>query len=383
MQEPDRALLERPSFIRVLHVIDKLSMDGVNPSSVARLLVDWNRWAPSSGFEMVVVNLRYDRGCDFVEENGVRLEWFRSGAFRLPRDVRKVRELAEKHRAQILHGHGYYASYLVRLAAPGCGCRAVIHEHAVLKKKPWFWIGDWLLRNRTDCGVAVSHGVRDFMANARCVPEEKIAVIYDGIDLGRFSVNVPPPSLRRKFGLPEEAWIAGVAARLREEKGVHFFVQAAHRLHQELPQMHFVVAGDGPQREDLLAQARALGLDSGTLQFLGHVDEIPSLLTALDAVVVPSIREGFGLSVVEAMACGKPVVATAVGGIPEAVGSPENAILVPPADPEALAKGIRRLYEDPQLAAELGEKGRRNAQRFSIQQSAAQLGELYRNLLSR
>jgi glycosyltransferase involved in cell wall biosynthesis len=373
---------ERAKPVRVLHVIDKLSMDGVNPSSCARLLVDWNRWAPSAGFEMVVVNLRYDRGCDFLERQGVRLEWFRSGAQHFLRDIRRIRELARKYDAQVLHGHGYYASYLVRIAAAKCGCKAVIHEHAVLKKKPWFWLGDWLLRNRTDKGVAVSWGVRDFMARARCVPLDKIEVIYDGIDLDRFAVGRSKEELRKVFDLPSGTWIAGVVARLREEKGVDVFLRAADLVRREASDLTFVVAGDGPQRGELESLALSLDLADGTLRFLGHVDDVPALLAALDVVVVPSLREGFGLSVVEAMACGRPVVASEVGGIPEVVGKWDNAILVPPGDPQALAAGILKLYRDPELARLLGERGRQNAGRFGIQQSASQLGELYRRLVT-
>lgn len=368
-------------LIRVLHVIDKLSMDGVNPSSIARVLVDWNRHAASSGFDMVIVNLRYDRGCDFVQKEGAKLEWFRSGGLHLFRDARRIRELAKKYDAQILHAHGYYASYLVRMAAPRCGCKAVVHEHAVLKKKPWFWLGDWLLRKRTDMGMAVTNAVRDFMARDRCVPAEKTEIVWYGVDLDRFVIRESQERLRERFGFPPDAFMVGVASRLREEKGVQHFVRAAALIREQVPSAVFAVAGDGPQRDELHKLARSLNLNPEVFRFLGHVSDIPAFLSAVDVVVIPSLREGFGLSIIEAMACGRPVVASNVGGIPEVVGDPGNAILVPPGSPQAICEGVLRLLRDPELARTLGEKGRKNAARFSIEERTAHLGRLYRKLV--
>jgi glycosyltransferase involved in cell wall biosynthesis len=166
-------------------------------------------------------------------------------------------------------------------------------------------------------------------------------------------------------------------ARLDPQKGLGDLLEAAARV----PDASFVVAGDGPDRERLGETARSLGLHDRVC-FLGHRDDVPDLLRSCDVFVLPSLYEGFPLSVLEAMAAGKPVIATAVGGTPEAVSDGETGFLVPPGDPSALAAAIRAVLSDPVLARRLGSAGRERACRtFSAAEMVRHVVRLYEDIL--
>ena len=147
--------------------------------------------------------------------------------------------------------------------------------------------------------------------------------------------------------------------RLVAIKGHDVFLHATVRLAQTYPTAHFLVVGDGERREDLQSLAIALGVGE-RVHFLGWRRDIPTILAGLDIVVLPTILdfEGTPLAVIEALASAKPVVATCVGGVPEVVRDGETGLLVPPRDPEALAKAISRLLEDPIMGQQLGASGR-------------------------
>jgi glycosyltransferase involved in cell wall biosynthesis len=223
-----------------------------------------------------------------------------------------------------------------------------------------------LLSRLTDRFVCVS---RDGLtrAVAQGVPRAKAALLWNGIDLGRFRPTGPVP------GGP-----AVVVARLSPEKDVANFVRAAALLRDQEPAFRGLVAGDGPCRDDLRRESadRRLG---GVLEYLGVVRDVPPLLARAGVFVLPSLAEGISLTLLEAMACGLPVVATAVGGTPEAVEDGVTGLLVPAADPAALAAAVRRVWRDPELGRRLGAAGRRRAERhFDVARLARSYEALYR-----
>ena len=203
--------------------------------------------------------------------------------------------------------------------------------------------------------LAVSSEVESRLCGDFGVPESKVRVVRNGVPLAAFDCS-PDPVLRDMLGAGGTAPIVLTAARLHHQKGhVHLLEAAAL-----VPEARFVIVGDGPERETLEALARTLGVES-RVRFLGYREDIAQLLASCDLFVLPSLYEGLPISVLEAMAAGKPVIATAIGGTREAVIDGVTGLLVPPADSRALAAGIRRVIADGSLALRLGESGRARA----------------------
>jgi glycosyltransferase involved in cell wall biosynthesis len=189
--------------------------------------------------------------------------------------------------------------------------------------------------------------------------------IYYGLPL-----PVPPidrrearAALRAELKLPADAVLIGGAGRLTTQKGFTYALQAFKRIEREFPEAHLLIAGDGPLNMPLKAEARQLGL-ARRVHFLGWRTDIPNVLAGLDVFVMPSLWEGFGLVLLEAMAQALPVVGSAVSAIPEIVAHGETGLLVPPRDPDALADALRTLLRDPALMRHLGMLGEDRLERM-------------------
>jgi glycosyltransferase involved in cell wall biosynthesis len=208
-----------------------------------------------------------------------------------------------------------------------------------------------------------------------------ISLIYNGVDLARYSAQAACPTLLSEYQIPAGAPIVGVVARLEAEKGHPTLLEAWPAVLGAAPDAHLLVVGEGSQRELLEAQAASLGLLNGrssSITFTGRRDDVPAVTAALDVAVLPSYREAQGLSILEAMALSRPVVASAVGGIPEMIDDGRTGLLVPPHDPGALAAAIVRLIEDPDLAARIGRAGHDLVhERFCVEQMVRAVETIY------
>jgi glycosyltransferase involved in cell wall biosynthesis len=176
-----------------------------------------------------------------------------------------------------------------------------------------------------------------------------ISLIYNGVDLTRYAEPDVCGTLHDEFPIPVGAPIVGVVARLEPEKGHPTLLDAWPAVVAAVPQAHLLIVGEGSQREPLEAQAAALGISS-SVTFTGRRDDVPAVTAALDVAVLPSYREAQGLSILEAMALSRPVVASAVGGIPEMIEHGRTGLLVPPHDPDALSSAVVRLLRDHPFA---------------------------------
>jgi glycosyltransferase involved in cell wall biosynthesis len=226
--------------------------------------------------------------------------------------------------------------------------------------------------------IAVSEGVARRMRTRLGVPDRKIQVIRNGVEGGSAPLQADP-GLRAALAGSIVGPIVLTVARLDAQKGHGYLLAAA----ADMPDVTFVLAGEGPERASLEAQARRLGIAS-RVRFLGHREDVPELLAACDVFVLPSRYEGLPLSVLEAMAAARPVVATAIEGTDEIVVHGETGLLVPPAAPSALADGIRTVLSDPALAARMGQAGRKRACReFSTSRMVDDVSSAYDELLER
>jgi glycosyltransferase involved in cell wall biosynthesis len=246
---------------------------------------------------------------------------------------------------------------------------------------PWaknIYLQQQLVAAAVDQYIAVSDVVARQLCHSFHAPAAKVKTIHNSIPLTLY--NGPAnqalkANLNRGTGVP----VVLTIARLDKQKGHNFLLEAV----RQLPEAVFVLAGSGPEGEALQAQARALAIADRVL-FLGHRPDVPDLLASCDLFVLPSLYEGFPLSILEAMAAGKAVVATAVGGVPEAVLDGQTGLLVPPADPAALANAIRSLLSAPSLAAKMGAGGKARVQSaFSVDVMAQQICHTYEELLDK
>ncbi len=172
-----------------------------------------------------------------------------------------------------------------------------------------------------------------------------ISLIYNGVDLTRYSEPDICGTLHSEYPISPDSPIVGVVARLEPEKGHPTLLEAWPAVIAAVPKAHLLIVGEGSQREALEAQVKALGIGK-SVTFTGRRDDVPAVTAALDVAVLPSYREAQGLSILEAMALSRPVVASAVGGIPEMIEHGRTGLLVPPREPAALAAAIVRLLTD-------------------------------------
>ncbi len=220
--------------------------------------------------------------------------------------------------------------------------------------------------------IAVSQHVTQRLLQKLRWPARKVQVIHNCV--AATMVDCMAYDTKRE-GPP----IILTVARLDEQKGHRYLLEAA----VQVPEAQFILAGDGPLRASLEAQARSLGLE-GRVHFLGYRSDIPDLLAGCDVFVLPSLYEGLPLSILEAMSVGKPVIATQIGGTNEAVIPSETGLLIPPANPAALAAAIRAILSDQSLAQRLALAGRYRVEReFSAAAMVQQVTNVYAELLAR
>lgn len=290
------------------------------------------------------------------------------------KSVAALRGLADRTGAALLHANGSramaYAGAAGRLAR-----RPVVWHVRIVERDPLL---DRLLGALADLVIVISQAV------ARRFPRRlapKLRVVPNGVDLARFSPRPASPELRAALGVPAAAPCVVSVGRFVAFKGYAHLVDAAAALERERPGVHWVLVGDGELRPALEAQALRLGLGA-QVHFTGWRDDVPALVALGDLFVLPSLNEPFGRVLIEAMATGKAVVATAAGGVPEIVVHGETGLLVPPGDPGALAAAVRELLDDAPRGARLGAAGRRRAETvFSLAGHVAAVERVYGEVL--
>lgn len=292
--------------------------------------------------------------------------------------------LVRRERPDVIHAFLFRANLLARVVGKLCRVPVVIssyHElellrarrYALLDRLTWHW---------SAAMSCCSDAVRAFILSRVGGDAARYVTLPFGVDPGRFREG--PGTDRRELGLPSEGPVIGTVCRLVEPtKGLSVLLQAFAELTGKPGQesCRLLIVGDGPARGQLECLASRLGIVRQVL-FAGLRRDVPRLLPLLDVFVLPSLYEGFGIAILEAMAAGRPVVATAVGGVPEFVRSGETGLLVPPDDPAALARAIQEVLARPAWAATLARRARDSVRsRFAIDAVVRQHEDLYEQLL--
>jgi len=288
----------------------------------------------------------------------------------------KLSFLMKRKRCQLAHFHDAHSLSLGLRAASWAKVPIIVAHRRVDFPLGRNFFSKKKYGPRVDSIIAISEGVKKVLIEAG-VPPEKIAVIPSGIDFSVFEEVKDSDFLRREFGFAADDFLVGIVAALEDHKGHIYLFQATKIVRQHSPKIKLIVVGTGSLRLELESKSQQLGIED-IVFFLGFREDVPRILASLDLFVLSSHLEGLGSSLLDAMACGLPVVATRTGGIPEIVHHRETGLLVPPKDPEALARAIIELYHDRNLARYLAERGQQYVRRhFSAEAMADRVIELY------
>lgn len=368
---------QRP--IKVLHLITSLEVGGAQHG----MLLGLPRIAPGR-YEHVICSIM-DRMQMAPQFEGAGIKVLSLGLNRKT-DLGvalRLRSLLKKERPDILHTYLLHGNILGRLVGRLVGVPKIIgSERTIGQARLWGRLATKLTNPLTDAVEVNSEVGGKAIQKDLGVPAGKIEVVRSGLDLAAFGNSAKRDDIRAELGLSDDQHLVLLIGRLRSVKGVEYGIRAFTSALIEQPNMHMALAGEGDQLNHLKTVADQLGAPD-QITFLGVRNDLPDLLSAADSILIPSLNEGFPRTAIEAMAAGKPIIATQVGGTPEAVIDGETGILVPAKDVEKMSEALIDLANDRELQARLGFAGRKRAeQNYSVENYAARLDGLYRQLLN-
>ena len=268
--------------------------------------------------------------------------------------VRTFSRLFTSQQPDLVHAHGYHAALVCGLAAKRATPRPpfVFTAHTLpfgVRRPLLRRIGEWLAYRhaiaRADRIITVSDAVGQALARISRRAAGKCVTVHNGIDASVFRASTDYDVEKEELGLHPSAVVVGVVARLSHEKGVDVFICAAELISEHVPNIEFLIVGDGPERERLQALAHTHHVLGNTV-FTGARLDIPAVLSVVDVLAIPSRSEAFSLAALEGLSAGLPIVAARVGGIPEVLEGAPNAFLVPPEDARALAQQIMTVLSE-------------------------------------
>jgi len=306
---------------------------------------------------------------------GPRAEFDLGAAWRLARVLRRLRP-------DIVHAHDAHGTAMAALALPMLGSSARAPRLVVSRRVDFHLRGNSFSRwkhRQVDCFIAASEAIRRVLL-ADGIPPERTATVHEGIDIDHVRA-APRVDLHEALFLPHGAPLVGNVAALVPHKGQRYLIEAARLVVREAPDVRFVILGEGELRGRLARRIHELRLDKHVL-LPGFRTDVLGCHKAFDLFVMSSITEGLGTSILDAMACGRAVVATRAGGIPEIVEHGATGLLVEPRDPPALARAILELMRDPARRARMGAAGEaRVAERFTAERMAAETAAAYERVV--
>ena len=359
---------------RVIHVITRLDHGGSAQNTMLTALGH-----DRAQFEPIVVaghsgcwdaqggQLATEENCRKLEKAAIRWVLLPS----LTREVHPIKDaqalwqlirLFLHERPALVHTHTSKAGVLGRIAAWITRVPVIVHTpHGHVFYGHFGPFQSWLflqiervLTVITDRLIALTDAERQDHLDRAVGKADRFSVVPSGIDRERFGrARAQGKHKPDWFGCPPDALVVGSVGWLTDIKGHEYLIAAVAKLKQDFPSLHLVIIGSGDRHDDLLQQAESAGL-RGAVHLLGHRDDVEACLAGMDLFVLPSLNEGMGRALIEAMAAGLPVIASRVGGIPAVISHERTGLLVPPRDADALAEALRRLLDRPEWAKQLG-----------------------------
>ncbi|HEV8339863.1 MAG TPA: glycosyltransferase [bacterium] len=305
-----------------------------------------------------------------------------------PYDLRVIARLSRHlrgRRTDLLHSHLPYTGVIGRVAGRLAGVAASIYtEHNLQERYHWVTrAANQLTMPLSDAVVAVSDEVRGSLARRPIARHARMVTIRNGVDAaGLRQAAAGGAGVREEFGIPLDAPLIGVVNVFRPQKRLDLWISAAQLISAAEPRAHFMIVGDGPSAEALRRQAEEKGL-AGRIHFPGLRRDAPRLIASFDVFMLSSVYEGLPVAALEAMALGRPVVATRVGGLPGLIVEGRHGYLVTPGDPGALAERVLHLLRQPELRRRVGTaSAQRVADQFGIETMVRATESLYEAVLA-
>jgi len=365
---------------KIAYIINNLTVGGAE-----KLLLSTVKRLNKEKYDITVCPMLKDNALlnDF-QRTGVKVRCLNMSNKRDIRGLLKLHQFFRSYKIDIVHTHLLEADIFGRFAAIWAKVPIIITTtHSVdgwklnsrrYKTKCRLFLNG-IADKHSDAIITVSDYVKNFLIEHEGTDPKKIHVIKNGIEIHKNNKNSKPSFDK------QETIVLGSVGRLFEEKGFEYLLRAFQKAQNQYLNLKLLIAGDGPLRVELEKLADDLKITSG-IEFMGVVDDIPTFLSKLDIFILSSIQEGIPLGLLEAMAAGKPVIATKVGGIPEVVDDGSDGILVPAANISELNDAILSLIQDERKRREMGRNARRKViDAFNLDTAVKQLEDLYENLL--
>jgi len=318
---------------------------------------------------------------DHARASGVPVELIACKGRLDPSAVMALRKIIRDRQIDAVHAHGYKADIYGYAASRGLRTPVLSTCHTWYDNDLaayLYGVLDRRILKRFDMTTAVSESVADLLRNAG-VPGARISIINNGVDLAAF--EAASATLRGELG--ENKIIIGTVARLAPEKGIQYLLRAAAVILKQHPDVVFALVGDGPDHKQLEAQAQILGIHEQVV-FTGVRRDMAGVYASLDVLVQPSLKEGLPMTILEALASKRAVVATSVGAVPRVILHEKTGLLVAPADSDALATAILRLLNDQMLRQKLAQGGHELVRdSFSAEAMAHAYLQLYQSVSRR
>ncbi len=363
-------------MIKILHVLSDTNIGGAG-----RYLFNLLSSQDTNRFEVVVACPGGGELERQLKSKGVKVYTLEGGESSANlSQIKSLRQIISWEKVDIVHTH---ASFAGRIAGKIAGCKVVMTRHGLggggggfLKRTTTRLVS----RIFTDRIIAISRAVKISLIESG-VPADMITIIYNGIDLSQFGRI--EGSLRKELGIAPNTPIIGMVARLVPEKGYEYAINAFYHVLKVYPSAQLVIVGDGPLEKSLKNLCTQLGIDDHVV-FMGYRQNVESIIADFDVFVLSSVSEGLGLALLEAMALGKPAVATATGGIPEVIKHNVNGFLVPSGSDNYLAESIIKALSDKELAKALGTEARKTVnEKFSSKTMIEKTNKVYMEILQR
>lgn len=292
----------------------------------------------------------------------------------------KFARLIKRLKPDVIHAHDPHGVAMASLALSlGSAAAGGVLPALVAARRVDFHLkgnsfSRWKYR-QVDCFLTASEAIRQMLLSDG-IPAERARTVHEGIDVDRV-VATPAVNVHEAFWLPHHAPVVGNVAALVPHKGQRYLVDAAHLVVQEIPDARFIILGEGELRDHLEKQVHEHHLEKHVL-LPGFRTDVLGCIKGFDLFVMSSVTEGLGTSLLDAMACTRPIVATTAGGIPEIVEDGVNGLLVPPRDAASLAKAIVRALKDDALRRRMGDAGfARVSERFTVERMVAGTAAVY------
>jgi glycosyltransferase involved in cell wall biosynthesis len=367
-------------MINILHIMTRLPVGGVENQLLTVLKqYDREKYAP------IVCSLS-DKGQIGMEIENEGIEVICINKLRHTFDwsiIRDLYRIIKERNIHVVRTHQYHANFYGRIAAIIAKVPCIIasvHNIYTRDRKLHRRLLNKILGKLTDRVIAVSSAVKEDIVRYDGLREEKIMVINNGIDQGLF-VGHDRNGSREEIGIPVDANVIGTVGRLTHQKGQKYLIEAFALVKKKDPKLKLVIAGDGDMRSELEDITRSLGLVHDVL-FLGMRRDVPRILSVIDIFVLPSLREGLVNALLEAMAAGKPVIASDIKPIREIIDSSDVGKLVPVGDSSKLAASIEELLNNHSIMEKMGRAAKEHAASvFSIASTIADYTQLFEETL--